>query len=62
MVGSPHAIHCLQHQCEREGEFELDDDDDWRLARADSDDIASTNLAFGFEPLALEEAFGRRVE
>ena len=38
LVGSPHAIHCLQQQFESEGEFKLGDDDDRRLARVGSDD------------------------
>src|SRR5262249_9093456 len=56
------AIHRLQDQLQREGELQLTDDDDRRLAVAHSDEIAPANLTLHLEAELFEEALDGKVE
>ena len=46
LVGAGQAIDALQHQFQAEAEFQLGDDDEVRLTRADADDVAAAVAAF----------------
>jgi hypothetical protein len=52
----------LQDQFQREGEFQLPDDDGRGLAVANGDEIAAANLPLHLEAEPFEEALHRKIE
>ena len=53
-------VDALQHQPQREAQFQLDDDR--RLVAAPRDEVAAIDLALDLEAASLEEPFDRPIK
>jgi len=62
LVAGSGAIDGLQHEVEREGEFEFADNDCGRLTLAQRHQITTAHLALDLEAQLFEEALNRQVE
>jgi hypothetical protein len=61
-VANRGAINRLQHEVERESQFEFADDDRGRLTLAQRNEITTAHLTFDLEAQLFEEPFDRQVE
>ena len=62
LVAGGRPVDGLQHEIEREGELQLADDHDRRLALSQRHEIAIANLALDLEAELLEEALDRQIK